>query len=199
MSHELKGSRSILMLRSTRESGQKRCSNIVSHHGQLTIPRHLRDIVITEYGVADLRNRSDEECIRALIEIADCEFQPGLVAEAKAARKIADDYVVPPHAQKNTPDALDSLMSEGRALGTFAPFALGSDFTPEEERLALALEKLKSMTPVSLARLALQGGDQRRCERELSRMGLLPARTVKEKLYARILASALSMEKAEER
>jgi hypothetical protein len=192
MSHELKGSRSILMLRSTRESDGKRCSNVVSHHGQLRIPRHLRDLVITEYGVADLRNRSDEDCIRALIEIADSEFQAGLIEEARKARKISNDYVLPPHARNNTPEALNAFIEKGRQLGTFAPFALGSDFTPEEERLALALDKLKSMTPVGLAKLALKNPDRRAYAKELARMGLEKPQTLKEKLYARILAGALA-------
>lgn len=51
----------------------------------MTIPRHLRDIVVTEYGIADLRGRTDEEVIIALLEIADSRFQDGLVKEAKQA------------------------------------------------------------------------------------------------------------------
>jgi len=31
--------------------------------------------VITEYGIADLRGRTDEEVITALVEIADSRFQ----------------------------------------------------------------------------------------------------------------------------
>jgi acyl-CoA hydrolase len=192
MSHELKGARSILMLRSTRESSKGRQSNIVSRHGHLTIPRHLRDLVITEYGVADLRNKSDEECIRALIEIADSEFQSSLVTEARRAKKLSVDYEIPAHARNNTPQALERFISDGRRLGTFAPFALGSDFTPEEERLALALDELKSMKPLSLVRLALRGGNQATCGNELKRMNLDSPRTLKEKFYARLLAAALS-------
>ncbi len=191
MSHELKGSRSCLMLRSTRESGGQRLSNIVSQHGQLTIPRHLRDLVITEYGVADLRNRSDEECIRALIEIADSEFQNGLIKEAKKARKIASDYQLPPHARRNTPEALAEFIKEGRKVGAFKPFALGSDFTPEEQRLALVLETLKSMPTVSRLKLAVQGGDPAPYSRELERMNLKNPTSLKERLYARILTAAL--------
>jgi len=41
-------------------------SNIVWNYAHTTIPRHLRDIVITEYGIADLRGRTDSEVIAAL-------------------------------------------------------------------------------------------------------------------------------------
>ena len=53
--HALHDARSILILRSWRESGGEVSSNIVWEYGHCTIPRHLRDIVITEYGIADLR------------------------------------------------------------------------------------------------------------------------------------------------
>ena len=38
----------------------------------MTIPRHLRDIVITEYGVADLRGQSDAEVVKRLL--ANCRL-----------------------------------------------------------------------------------------------------------------------------
>ncbi|MCF5571080.1 acetyl-CoA hydrolase, partial [Pseudomonas sp. PA-3-11C] len=47
--HALEGARSILILRSWRESAGEVSSNIVWEYGHCTIPRHLRDIVITEY------------------------------------------------------------------------------------------------------------------------------------------------------
>jgi glucose/arabinose dehydrogenase len=50
----------------------------------VTIPRHLRDIVITEYGVADLRGQSRQRGVKRLIAIADSRFQDELVREAKA-------------------------------------------------------------------------------------------------------------------
>ncbi|PYS70050.1 MAG: acetyl-CoA hydrolase, partial [Acidobacteria bacterium] len=75
MAHELEDGRSILMIRSTKERDGKLRSNIRWNYGHVTIPRHLRDIVVTEYGIADLRGRTDEEVIIALVEIADSRFQ----------------------------------------------------------------------------------------------------------------------------
>ena len=50
-----------------RQAGAKVQSNIRWRYGHETIPRHLRDIVVTEYGVADLRGKSDAEVIAAML------------------------------------------------------------------------------------------------------------------------------------
>src|SRR5439155_1231998 len=93
MAHELKGARSILLLRATHESK----SNIVFNYGHQTIPRHLRDIVVTQYGIADLRGRTDAEVAAALIAIADRRFQESLAARAKDSGKLPRDWPVPQH------------------------------------------------------------------------------------------------------
>ena len=49
-------------------------SNIVWNYGHCTIPRHLRDIFVNEYGVADLRGKSDEEIVEALVDVCDARF-----------------------------------------------------------------------------------------------------------------------------
>src|SRR2546430_15405539 len=54
----LQGARSILTVESTRQAGSRALSNIRWSYGHETIPRHLRDIVITEYGFADIRGKS---------------------------------------------------------------------------------------------------------------------------------------------
>src|SRR6185437_4061445 len=66
----LEGARSILTLEATRPSSRKVQSNIRWGYGHETIPRHLRDIVVTEYGVADLRGKSDAETIAAMLQVA---------------------------------------------------------------------------------------------------------------------------------
>src|SRR5690606_30344206 len=85
MAHALDGARSILLLRSTRLTRRGKLeSNVVPEYGQCTIPRHLRDIVISEYGIADLRGKTDAECADQLIRIADSRFQQGLIKAAQA-------------------------------------------------------------------------------------------------------------------
>ena len=59
----LHGARSILTVEATRQAGVE--SNIRWSYGHETIPRHLRDIIVTEYGVADLRGKSDADVIAA--------------------------------------------------------------------------------------------------------------------------------------
>ena len=88
MAHALPEARSILCLRATRTSGGKTTSNIVWNYGHTTIARHLRDLVVTEYGVADLRGRTDREIVEALIGVMDARFQEGLVREAQRAHKL---------------------------------------------------------------------------------------------------------------
>src|SRR5207247_133835 len=91
--------RSIMMIRSTKEQDGNVRSNIRWSYGHVTIPRHLRDMVVTEYGIADLRGRSDAEVIAALVEVADSRFQDELVKEAKRAGKISKSIAVPDDAR----------------------------------------------------------------------------------------------------
>jgi hypothetical protein len=128
-------------------------SNILWNYGHTTIPRHLRDIYVTEYGIADLRGKSDEECIIAMLALADARFQDALAAEAKAAGKLRRDFTIPPEWRRNTPQHLAEALRPLRARGLFAVFPFGSDFSPEELYLLPALKKLRQVS-ASKARLA---------------------------------------------
>ena len=90
--HALPGGRSLIALRATRESGGRLESNIRFNYGHVTIPRHLRDICLTEYGVADLRCKNDAEVAAAMLNITDSRFQPALLKEAQRAGKLPADY-----------------------------------------------------------------------------------------------------------
>ena len=84
----LRGARSILTVEATRQAGAKTQSNIRWSYGHETIPRHLRDIVVTEYGVADIRGKSDTDVIAAMLQVADLRFQDELARQAKDAGKL---------------------------------------------------------------------------------------------------------------
>jgi len=142
MAHALPGARSILMLRATRESAGEVTSNIVWNYGHVTIPRHLRDIVITEYGIADLRGQSDSEVIKRLLAITDSRFQHELAAQAKAHGKLQADYDIPAHQRHNTPEALTQRITKWKAMMPDFPF--GTDFTEDELTIVQALMKLKA-------------------------------------------------------
>jgi acyl-CoA hydrolase len=153
MAHAIPDGRSILMLRSTRSHGGKVSSNILWNYGHTTIPRHLRDVYVTEYGIADLRGRSDEECIQAMLSIADARFQDNLMAQAKGAGKLRKDFVIPPAWRGNTPQGLRERLQPLRTAGLFPVFPFGSDFTAEELKLLPALKKLQQVSG-SKAKLA---------------------------------------------
>jgi acyl-CoA hydrolase len=146
MAHALPEAHSILCLRSTRTRAGLTTSNIVFNYGASTIPRHLRDVVITEYGIARLRGRTDSETIAALLNITDSRFQDELLRAAKAAGKIARDYRIPDAHRRNTPAALSDALAAHRGAGLFSAFPFGTDFTAEEIVLAGALKRLKDRT-----------------------------------------------------
>ena len=139
--HQLETGRSILMLRAVREAGGKTLSNVLFNYGHTTIPRHLRDIVITEYGMADLRSKSDNEIAKALICIADARFQNELLAKAKKVGKIEADWRIPAHCARNTPEQLAETLRPYR----LPAFPLGSDFDALEQALLPALGRVKQV------------------------------------------------------
>jgi hypothetical protein len=141
--HALEGGRSILMAKSTREKGRDVSSNLVWSYGHITIPRHLRDIVITEYGIADLRGKCDRDVIEALLNIADSRFQEELLRQAKSAKKVPDDYQIPERFRGNLPERLEETLAPFKGKGLFGPFPFGTDFTEEELVLGRALRGLK--------------------------------------------------------
>lgn len=142
MAHELQDGRSIIMVRATRSSGGEVESNIVWNYGHITIPRHLRDIVVTEYGVADLRGKSDADVIAAMIEIADARFQDQLVEQAKKHGKLPTDYEVPKSARNNTPEQLAEALEPFRRDDTLPEFPFGTELTDTEVTLTRALRQL---------------------------------------------------------
>lgn len=154
MAHALEDGRSIILLRATRTSGGETKSNIVWTGGEVTVPRHLRDIVVTEYGVADLRGATDREVAVALAELSDARFQDDFVRAAKAAGKIEPDFVLSDAARRNTPDVLRTTLDPVRAAGHLPDYPFGSVLTDEERALKDALEHLGQTTARLPGRLA---------------------------------------------
>ncbi len=196
MAHALRESRSALMLRAVRESGGKAGSNVVWNYGHTTIPRHLRDVAITEYGIADLRGRSDEDCIRAMLAISDTRFQPALAQRAIAAGKLAANRVDGSAAARNTPEHIAHVLAPFRASGDLPDYPLGSDFTPVEQRLVKALGWLKRNTATPKLKLATIGRALLKTSPDdpeaMARMGLSTPAGLREKLLARLLRRGLS-------
>ncbi len=201
LAHKLPDGRSVLMLRSTRRNSEgQRESNIVPAYGHITIPRHLRDMVITEYGVADLRSCTDSEIIKRLLCICDAEFQPGLLAWAKKHGKIEADYALPGQCRNNTPAHLARALEPLRARGLLPEYPLGTDFTDEEQVLARALTSLKAATGTrlgllrTLLRAARPGAVPASADACLARMGLARPGGLRERLLRRLVGQALAQQ-----
>jgi acyl-CoA hydrolase len=193
MAHALPDARSVLMLRATRDSGGRVGSNIVWNYGHTTIPRHLRDAYVSEYGIADLRGRSDEDCIAAMLAITDARFQRDLRATAIGHGKLRPEAFAP--AVRNTPEQLRGALAPFRRSGALPDYPLGSDFTTVEQRLVRALAWLRAGTSTRGGKLrtvlrALLAG--RTDEHEpLQRMGLHRPRGARDWLEARLLGLSL--------
>lgn len=199
MAHALDNARSIILLRSTRtNSSGKLESNIVPDYSQCTIPRHLRDIVITEYGIADLRGKTDTECAEQLICIADSHCQASLIKAAQAHGKLPKNYQVPDWAKQNTAENLHQKLNAFRSNGTLPDFPLGTDFTPEEQQLAAALTTLKKISAGWRGKLRLtkgtitHGQPTPAMQPALQRMALAQPKNLKERFLQRIVSYALS-------
>lgn len=197
MAHELPDARSILLLRSTRESGRQKQSNVVWNYGHETIPRHLRDIVITEYGIADLRGRSDKEVIIALLNIADSQFQPGLLKKAKQAGKLPQDYQIPQAYRCNTPDRIQAWAEKYNKMGILPDYPSGTDFTEEEIVLERVLRRLKRQLSTrwglieGVIKAMTVGPAPIAAERYLSRLRLARPNSLKERLLQKLVVTAL--------
>lgn len=197
MAHELPGARSILMLRSTRESGLSVSSNIIWNYGHITIPRHLRDIVITEYGIADLRGRSDREIITALLNVTDSRYQPELLEKAKRAGKIPLDYEIPQRYRYNTPGKIQARLDKYRKSGLLPDFPLGTDFTEEEIVLGRVLKGLKARLATkgdlmrTIVRAMTTGPTPEAAKRYLARLNLDQPSSQKERMIQRLIVAEL--------
>ncbi|MCJ8501898.1 acetyl-CoA hydrolase/transferase C-terminal domain-containing protein [Desulfatitalea alkaliphila] len=144
MAHALPDGRLLMMIKSTRSERGKTLSNIVYKYGHVTIPRHLRDIVVTEYGIADIRGKSDQQIIKAMLNITDSRFQEELLAEAKKYQKIPEDYQIPEAYRHNTPQRLAGLLKKYQQQGLFPAFPFGTIFSDTELTIAHALKVLKA-------------------------------------------------------
>ncbi|KGK88698.1 hypothetical protein DP73_12425 [Desulfosporosinus sp. HMP52] len=145
MGHALPDARVIMMIKSTKGSGKSLKSNIVFSYGHCSVPKHLRDIIVTEYGIADVRSKPEKEVIAELIKVADSRFQNKLLDQAKKAGKIPKDYEIPQEFRNNTPEKITALLKPYQSQGVFQPFPFGTDLTEIEIALGGALKGLKKL------------------------------------------------------
>jgi hypothetical protein len=197
----LRGARSILTVEATRQAGAKAQSNIRWAYGHQTIPRHLRDVFVTEYGVADVRGKSDADVIAAMLAVADSRFQAELARQAKDAGKLPKEFEIPAAHRDNHPDRIAAALKPAREAGLLPPFPFGSDFTDVEQRLIPALQllqdaqrapqRLPAMLWLGLTR-TVDAADSE-C---LARLGLDVPKTLSERAYRALVSAALARSKA---
>jgi Acetyl-CoA hydrolase/transferase C-terminal domain len=192
----LAGARSILTVEATRQAGAKTQSNIRWSYGQETIPRHLRDVIVTEYGVADLRGKSDADVIASMLAVADARFQSELTRQAKDAGKLPKNFEILPAHRENFPERIASALKPAREAGLLPSFPFGSDFTDVEQRLIPALQILQDAqrSPQRLPGLLWQGLTHTPDSADfecLTRLGLEAPATLSERAYRALVSAAL--------
>jgi hypothetical protein len=193
----LHGARSILTVEATRQEKAGRVSNIRWSYGHETIPRHLRDVIVTEYGIADLKGKSDADVIASMLQVADSHFQSDLMRQAKDAGKLPKNHEIPAAHRENFSERIASALKPARDAGLLPSFPFGSDFTETEQRLIPALELLQDAqrSPRHLPGLLWQGftGRPDAADSEcLARLGLDAPATLAEHAYRALVSAALA-------
>ena len=187
----------MILLRASRTVRGRSQSNIRWSYGHTTIPRHLRDVIVTEYGIADIRGKSDRDVIAAMLAITDSRFQNELLRRAKDAGKIEQSFELSKAARDNTPDTIERALKPAQDAGLLTAFPFGSDFTETERQLLPAIQALKSASPRELAAFLLGGLVSKSVDTTcLDRLGLLRPQTLIEWLYAALVRGALRSQKS---
>jgi hypothetical protein len=193
----LAGARSILTVEATRQAGAKPQSNIRWSYGHQTIPRHLRDVIVTEYGVADIRGKSDADVIAAMLGVADSRFQAELARQARDAGKLPNNFEIPAVHRENYPDRIARALKPARDAGLLPSFPFGTDFTEAEQRLIPALQLLQDAqrSPRRLPGLLWEGLTRTPDPADnecLARLGLDRPATFSERAYRALVSAALA-------
>ena len=195
MAHDIPDARSIIAVRSTRSQGSRATSNIHWRHGNTSIPRQLRDIIVTEYGIADIRGRTDKEVVSAMLAVTDARFQPQLRQSAVAAGKLPADFKLSSNATDNKPSRIEGALSSARGDGLLPSFPLGTEMTEIEQALLPALGKLRRASMARLLGYLLQGAAPGElppgAEEKLERLDLADVSSMKDKAMRALVIGAL--------
>jgi len=197
MAHSMRDARLIMAVKSTKGSGKALKSNIVFNYGHCSIPRYLRDIVVTEYGIADIKAQPDHIIIKRMLNIADSRFQQKLLAQAKKNGKVEPDYEIPKEFRNNLPKKVANMLKPFQEKGYFQPFPFGTDFTPEEIRIGGSLKAMKALlvgAPLKFVGklfLELFRPIPKSAAKYLERMDLVKVSSIKERLVRKIVLFAL--------
>lgn len=195
-SFALKNARSIIMINAVRNSRGITSSNVVWDYAHTTIPRHLRDIVVNEYGIANLRGVMDKQVVAQMLSITDSQFQQELLQTAKANGKIDHDFTLDSAWTNNSEDKLQKTLQPFKQEGLLPDYPFGTDFTELEQSLIPNLEKLKAASNSKLELLSLVVKGMKANEDEtsavaLKRLGLDRPTSFKDKITKLALLALL--------
>ncbi len=196
MAQNLEDARSIINCRSTRISDNGVQTNIVWEYPNVTIPRYLRDIVVTEYGIADCRSKTDSEVIKSLLNITDSRFQDKLLKIAKKHGKVPADYHIHENFRHNYPENIAPIIKELQSKNYCMPYPFGSELTDEEQIIKRALLSIKKLTKIKLILVILKSilffRNDAKFETFLKRMRLEKPTNISEFIYKKLLKSQIN-------
>ena len=149
--------------------------------------------MVTEYGIADLRGKTDRKVIEALLTITDSRFQAELIEQAQQIGKLPKDFCLDPRFADNSPQRLQKIAARHAHL--FPEYPLGSDFSAHEQDLLRALNWLKSTLKLTqiyaLGKATLDAPSPQAFPEHLERMQLAKPDGLREELYQRLLLAGL--------
>ena len=200
MASTLEQAQSVLMCRARRVQRGVPTSNILWSYAHGTVPRHFRDVFVSEYGIADTRGRPDHEVVDAIAGIADSAFQEELIEEARQAGKVDPHYALAAEVRKNTPEAIQDVFSRDDLNQHFPPYPLGTELTVPEQALIEAFDWLETRMakPMSKWRTTLSALLHNAVDdnaEELARMGLDRPAGLAGRVQQRVIAYGLSRTK----
>ena len=131
---------------------------------RVSIPRQLRDVFVTEYGIADVRGRSDREVAEAMLAIADSRFQAELQRGGDGGRQAAarSSGCPPPPQTTRLSGSLRRCRPGARAKGCCRMFPLGTEMTDTEQALIRRSASCAVQARLDLARLLWRGAGSSR-------------------------------------
>ena len=201
MAHQLENARFIINCHSTNKLEGKIKSNILWQYPNVTIPRHLRDIVITEYGIADCRSKTDSDVIKSLLNVTDSRFQADLLKKAKESGKLSEDYSIPKEFQANYPERIKKMLHEFQQQGYFKAYPFDCSLMDDELVLASALMYLKNCSKFKLLLLLFCAffyiDRDGKFNKYLHRMKFDTSKKFKDIVYRKILLFALYLTRAQ--
>ncbi len=200
MAHALEDGQSVLMVRASRLNKGRLQSNIRWSYAHATVPRHHRDVYVSEYGIAATRGKTDRQVIDAMIGIADSSFQSELCNQAIAAGKLEASYSPDDEIRGNTLQAVRDVFARKDIQPHFPLYPLGTEFTEAEQELVAALTWLGAVSArpwknAGILAKAVLGGGSSNNKAALRRMNLQDPKGLKQRLTKRLLSYALEQAK----